>query len=333
MNQWRTQLKYDPLPALLEATDPALVYFIRRDLLDEDPEPAEQLWALPGPQKILKKQRLDGSWQRPGKPSRPPINDGLIETWRQLRFLVQQYGFTRQHPQLDRAAEFVFTCQTEDGDFRGFIGNQYASYYTGALLALLVKAGYLHDPSVERAFRWLLEMRQDDGGWTIPILTRFFDWPTVTRLTSEPVEPVEPDRTQPFSHNWTGMILRAFAAHPEYRHAPEVRHAANLYKSRFFQKDVYTSYQSADYWLRFDYPYWWNNLVAGLDTLAQIGLPADDPDIRRGLDWLIENQESSGLWASDVARADRTEKSSPRAEEKKLWVGLSICRLLKAYFA
>lgn len=333
MSHWQNQLKYDPISVLLAATDPALVYFVRRDLLSEDPGPIEQLWELPAARKILKKQRPDGSWPRPGKPSRLPINDGLIETWRQLRYLVEQYGFTRQHPQIDQAARFVFSCQAQAGDFRGFIGNQYATYYTGALLALLVKAGFRDDPPIKNAFNWLLEMRQEDGGWTIPILTRYLDWATVTRLTSEYVDPVEPDRTQPFSHNWTGMILRAFAAHPEYRHTPEVRQAASMYKARFFQKDVYTSYQSADYWLRFDYPYWWNHLVAGMDSLAKIGLPGDDPDIQRGLAWLVDHQEPTGLWALEAARADRLEKSSGRAGEKKLWVGLAICRIFKAYFA
>ena len=34
---WRTWLSYDPIPALLSAGDAALSYFVRRDLLEEDP--------------------------------------------------------------------------------------------------------------------------------------------------------------------------------------------------------------------------------------------------------------------------------------------------------
>ena len=329
MQNWQAQLKYDPIPPLLDSGDEALVYFTRRDLLGEDPGPVERLRALPGALRILKKQLADGSWPRQGEVKHPAINYGLIETWRWFRFLVYQYGFTRQHPAAERAAEFLFSCQTDEGDFRGILANQYATYYSGALLALLVKAGYVDEPPIHRAFQWLLEMRQDDGGWTVPILTRYYDWKTVIRLTSQPANPVEPDRSQPFSHNWTGMVLRAFAAHPDYRNTRETWRAAGLYKSRFFQKDVYTSYQSADYWLRFDYPFWWNSLVAGLDSLAQIGLPADDPDIRRGLDWLVEHQEASGLWAMEVARANKPGKDTPQAREKQLWVGLAICRILK----
>ena len=35
----------------------------------------------------------------------------------------------------------------------------------------LVRAGYEHSAQVEDAMRWLLSMRQDDGGWAIPART------------------------------------------------------------------------------------------------------------------------------------------------------------------
>lgn len=77
---------------------------------------------------------------------------------------MEQYGFNREHPQAQKAAEFLFSCQTEAGDIRGMLANQYATYYTGAILSLLIQAGYEDDPRVEKAFQWLLHMRQDDGG-------------------------------------------------------------------------------------------------------------------------------------------------------------------------
>jgi len=55
----------------------------------------------------------------------------------------------------------VNTCFPPDRGRRlpGFIGNQYAPYYT-ARDALLIKAGYADDPRIEKAFQWLLSMRQ-----------------------------------------------------------------------------------------------------------------------------------------------------------------------------
>jgi hypothetical protein len=233
MHIWRRKLRFDPIPALLNSGDEALRYFVRRDLLEEDAGPICRLWQLPAAQKILKKQQPDGSWDRPvGQKKHKAINYKLIETWKQFRFLVEQYGFHREDPSTERAAEFLFSCQTKDGDIRGFIANQYAIYYTGAVLSLLIKAGYEDDRRTEKGFRWLLSMRQDDLGWSGPIITHDFNGETMYRLTSEYAEPVEPDRSKPFSHNWTGMALRAFAAHSKYRKSEAAKIGARLLKSQ-----------------------------------------------------------------------------------------------------
>ena len=134
-------------------------------------------------------------------------------------------------------------------------------------------------------------------------------------------------RSKPFSHNWTGMVLRAFAVHEEYRQSKEARVAANLLLSRFFQKDSYSSYQAASYWVRFEYPYWWNNLVAALDTISLIGVPDGNQKIEEALVWLVDHQEPSGLWKTTYAKAQ--EKDTAKTREMRLWVTLAICRIMK----
>ena len=332
MNSWQNQLKFDPLAPLLASGNEAILYFVGRDLLDEQAGPVQRIWQLPEAQRLFNKQLSNGAWPRSGENKHPAINYQLIETWRQFRFLVEQYGFTRQHPQAEKAAEFLFACQTQAGDIRGFLANQYATYYTGAIMALLIQAGYADDPRIEKGFQWLLAMRQDDQGWTIPLITHKLDRVTQYRLTSEYAEPLEPDRSKPFSHNWTGMVLRAFAAHPIYRHSGTAKIAANLLKSRFFQPDSYTSYQEASYWVRFEYPFWWNNLVAALDTLSLMGFSRDDDQIKRALDWLIEHQEEDGLWKTTYAKPDGEEKRTAKARETRLWVSLAICRVFKRLY-
>ena len=325
---WRERLPYDPLPPLLEAGDAALEYFARRDLLDEDVPPVSCLWDLPGARRILRPQLADGSW--PAKSDdHPAIHYHLIETWRQFRYLVEMYGFTRADPCAERAAEFLFSCQTPEGDIRGFLANQYATYYTGAILSLLIQAGYADDPRLEKGMQWLLSMRQDDGGWSIPILTRYLDWATQYRLTSEWAEPLQPDRSQPFSHNWTGMVLRAFAAHPAYRASDAARVGAELLKSRFFQPDAYTSYQAASYWTRFDYPFWWNHLVSALDSITRIGVSSEDAQIQKALAWLAGHQQPDGLWRLDNARPPAQDKQTAKTRQTRLWVGLAVCRVLR----
>lgn len=331
MGNWQKHLKHDPLPPLLASRNEALQYFARRDLVGEQVGPVSQLWQLPEAQIILRKQLIDGSWPRSGVEKHPAINYGLIETWRNIRFLVEQYGFTREHPQAEKAAEFIFSCQTEEGDIRGILANQYATYYTGAIMSLLIQAGYADDPRIEKGFQWLLSMRQDDKGWSIPIITRKLDRATQYRLTSQYAEPVPPDRTKPFSHNWTGMVLRAFAVHPKQRKSKAAKTAARLLVSRFFQPDRYTSYKAAGYWVRFEYPFWWNNLVTALDSVSLIGLTKHDEQVSKALDWLIDHQEADGLWRVSYAKPDVRDTETARKRDTRQWVSLAICRVLKKF--
>jgi hypothetical protein len=157
------------------------------------------------------------------------------------------------------------------------------------------------------------------------MLTHKFDRETQYSLVTEQVDPVEPDREKPFSHNWTGMVLRAFAAHQAHRDSESVQKAGSLLKSRLFEKDAYNSYQAARYWVRFEYPFWWNNLVAALDTLAWLEFSGEDEQIRLGLDWLIANQQEDGLWKLNYAK--EVARDTPRNRAMRHWVGLAICRV------
>ena len=93
-------------------------------------------------------------------------------------------------------------------------------------------------------------------------------------------------------HLVTGIVVRAGRS----PRTPDTRRAAELLKSRFFCRDAYPDRAAPSYWLTFFYPHWWTDLLSALDSLAEIGFPASDPDIARGEAWSISNQEPSGLW-------------------------------------
>ncbi|MBN1570302.1 MAG: terpene cyclase/mutase family protein [Acidobacteria bacterium] len=327
MADWFRRLKYNSLSTLLSSPNRAIAYFARRDLLNEKVGPINAVWELTEPQKILRKQQPDGSWIKSAKDPDiyPPNHYSLVETFKNFRILVERYGFTKNHPSIPKAAGFLFAFQTPKGDIRGFIGNQYAPYYTGYVISLLIQAGYEGDPHIEKAFQWLLSMRQNDGGWTVPLLTHSLDRKTWIKLTSTFMEPLEPDRSQPFSHMATDMVLRSFAAHSKYRRSDEAKAAGALLKSRFFHRDAYTSYQSPKYWTRF--AFWWPNLLTSLNSLSILGFSNDDPDIMKGLNWFLENQEKDGLW-----KLESTKPANPRDYEARLWLSLNIFRLMKKVF-
>ena len=113
MADWLSQFKYSPIKPLLDSGNDAIIYFAKRDLLEEKNQSIESIWDLPEVHKIIDKQLDDGSW--PSK-AKKDINSGvkypLIETWKQLRFLIQQYEMDNTHPAIQKAAEFIFSCQS-----------------------------------------------------------------------------------------------------------------------------------------------------------------------------------------------------------------------------
>jgi hypothetical protein len=321
---WQTFLKIDPIPAILIQPDTALEYFVDKDLLEKPVQAISILWETPAAMSVIQKQQPDGSWKYPGRPSGslPGQNYSLLETYRNLRILVEVYGINQEHPVLNKAAEYIFSCQTEEGDLRGILGNQYMPYYHGAILELLIKSGYADDARVRLGLDWLLSMQQEDGGWIVP---------TQLVASNERIPeywqsaPLPPDKQKPHAHLATGMVLRAFAAHPDYHQRPEVIHAGEALKQRILLPDKYNDRKAKSYWLKFQYPFWWNNLVSSLDSLSRLGFDRKDADISRGMGWFPANQEEDGLWPTGYG-------SGRKAGENRRWVGLAICRLLKHYY-
>lgn len=319
MLDWQAALYYDPLPSLLASVDKAIVFWTGKDLLGKTGDP-NSLWALPLAQRIVSKQQADGSWQYPGgnQKIRSSENYNQIETFRNLGYLVEMFGFDTSSPVINKAADFLFSFQTSEGDIRGILGNQYTPYYTAGMLELLIKAGYTDDPRVRKAFEWLKAIRQEDGGWAIPLRTHGQKLDIIAMNSAT----LQPDRTQPFSHLVTGIVLRAYAAHPLYRNSIEAKEAGKLLLSRFFKKDSYPDRGSPDFWLSFTYPFWFTDLISATDTLSKLGFSKDEPQIQKAIRWFTVNQQDDGIWKLKTLKNQKKFNTD-------LWLSLSICRVFK----
>ncbi len=313
------RLSIDPTDRLLSAGG-ILPLFVEKHLLDLDRDTSKAALECREVRRSLRTQGADGSWPPP-KGHLPDQHARLVISYKNFRSLVHRYGLGRQVPEVAMAAEYLFSTQTEEGDLRGMIGGQYATYYTGEMLSLLIRAGYAEDDRVERGMEWLLRMRQHDGGWTIPVLTRGLSWKEISVATVGNERPIPPDPGCPSSHNWTDMVLRAFAAHPRYRNDQRARGAAELLKRSFFMPDHYRSYQEPRYWTRF--VGWWPNLLTALEILHSMGYDGNDDNVAMGISWFVGNQSGDGLWDLEEGRPGRT--------EDREWLSYRICRMLKGY--
>jgi hypothetical protein len=324
MSDWTRQLRFNPIPILVKSEDKAISYFARRDLLEQLAEPVYALWKLPKVTRLLNKQKIDGSWKYHGgkEAVRSQENYDQLETYRTLGTLVENYRFTSDHPAIQEAADFLFSFQTAEGDFRGIYGNQYTPNYSAAIMELLIKAGYDNDEQIEKGFKWLLNMRQNDGGWAIPTRTLRGEEALTFTQAMRKREPIQPDKSKPFSHLVTGIVLRAFAAHPRYRNTKEARRAAKLLKPRFFKPDTYPDRKAPSFWTKFTYPFWFTDLLSSLDSLSLLGFTSEDPHVKEALRWFIDRQQEDGLWRVQLLK-------SGRGKNLNLWVSLAVCRVFK----
>lgn len=322
MDRWLHALKFDPLPALLKSGNSAIVCFAERDLSGKTVQ-EENLWRLRVAEKILRRQNPDGSWDYPGgnESIRSRHNYDQLETYRQLGFLVEEYGFNKKHPAIQKATEYLFSFQAKEGDFRGIYGNQYTPNYSAGITELLIKAGFENDVRVQKVFEWLLSIRQKDGGWAIPLRTRNCNLETIYGDS----EIIEPDKTRPFSHMVTGVVLRAFAVHSAYRHAEEARQAGQLVISSFFKKDSYTDRAAPSFWVGFSFPFWFTDLISALDSISQLGFSKSHPQIDKALQWFVDNQQQTGTWKLRITKGQNK-------DILQLWLALAICRIFKRFY-
>jgi len=321
--EWRRHLKYDPMPQFEGVEDNALQYQVSRDLRGLNPGPVNLLWDLQPVAKILRKQQEDGSWKYPKKKTEPIEISGYkqLETFRQLGILVEKYLLNRNHPSVQRAADFLFSCQTEEGDFRGIYFNQYSPNYTAAYLEILIKAGFIDDEPIERGLQWLLSIRQDDGGWTVPLRTEYLRWEEAIRLT----EPVQPRKEKTFSQVITGVVLRPFAVHPKYSGNMDILQVGKKLASRIFKADHYIDRKAPEYWTRITFPFWFTDVLSALDTLSRLGFSTDQQSIGEAIDWFVNQQKRDGSWSLYLLKGAGDKYYS-------LWVALVICRMLKRFF-
>ena len=318
------RLRVDPTPMLVSSSNAAIAFFARRDLLGAATGPISALWDLPQARKIVAKQYADGRWRYPGGKSsvRSRRNYDQLETFRQVGILVEEFGMTKAHPAIERAAEFLFSFQTDEGDFRGIYGNQYATTYVGAITELLVKAGYAKDPRIATAFHWIRSVRQDDGGWAIPVRTVGIPFAEFVNSKRHP-HPIKPDPSKPSSHLVTGMVLRAFAADPRRGRSSQAQRAGELLASRVYRRDHYSDRGDASYWERVSFPFWFTDIVSALDTLSRLRVSAQHPQVHAAIERLANAQRPDGTFQLRLMRG--------KNKDLPYWICLSISRSLKRW--
>lgn len=303
-----------------------ILYWLKKDILEVPIEREQKnLQKYAARIRILEDQRANGGWCRKRHEGHPRWEKTyyIVETLRNA-FRLYDYGCSMELKEIQCVTDFLFSTQSKEGDFRGAYLNEYSPTYHALTLEILCLFGLDKDEKTQKAFRWLMRHRQDGGGWVIPYRTidkrelkKRYNFEAQLKL-----KPVKPDKSKPFSHLVTGMVLRALAASPHWRKSKVAQEAGKLLVSRFFKADKYEDRQLLVFWEEITYPFWATDILSSLDSLAKIGMPHDNPKIQHALDWLLQRQTSQGFWKAGFKKS---------TIEDHLWVTLSVLRVLKNF--
>lgn len=303
-----------------------ILYWLKKDIL-EVPVDREykNLKKFAARIRILKKQRPNGGWCRKKYEGNPHWEKTyyIVETLRNA-FHLYNYGCTIEDECIQKAVEFLFSTQSPEGDFRGAYLNEYAPTYHALTLEILCLYGLDKDKRTKKGFRWLINNKQNDGGWVIPYRTVDRE-KLKERYNFEAqlkTDPIKPDLSQPFSHLVTGMVLRAMAVSSTWCKSKVARKAGELLMSRFFQADKYEDRRQPSFWKEITYPFWATDILSTLDSLSKIGFDPNHEKIQQGLRWLQKQQKKEGYWEAGIPKSTL---------EDHLWVTLAVLRVIKRF--
>jgi hypothetical protein len=300
LSGWRARLASDPIPRLLREGSPSVLARIRRDLIDDSEAPGlEEVWGYPEVKALVKKMEKDGSFaaKAPEKALGSAEFATALATLRgldrladlgvrvPLDFIVGAKKSPKIPKELLKSVDFLLSTQDADGGLGALAisdspktpGKLPALHFQGWAVSALCRIGFENDPRVEKGLQFLIERRQDDGGWA---------WRGVR--TDSPA--------RPSSHLITGMVLRAFAASAARRASREARRAAELLATRFLQPDRYPDRKAPSYWEILTEPRFFTDVLDALDTVTAIGLGKENSGVRTAEAYLRSRQGADGLW-------------------------------------
>lgn len=309
---WQTLLHADPLPWLLEKSDPAVRALTLRQVLDRGPRDAElrdaQQRAMSAPpiSTLLKRQRADGSWAGPNMYG--PKYQGTH--WSNL--LLIEYGADPGDPRVKRAARRVLEdLQSEDkgGMSWVFAQDHGASCFVGNVVRYVSLAGYGADTRIEPLVQRLVrESRKYDAACVI-------------------------NGDDPCAWGYARLVW-GLAALPEPARTRDVerslRRGVEFLLSYKLERGRYPTATEPSYlWRQLSFPLFYQADVLFVLRAIDAAGAIDDPRAQPAIAWLLARQDPRGRWAGRTPYADRM---ASRVDASK-WVTLQMLTLLKHAFS
>jgi hypothetical protein len=327
MNDWKDQLKADPLPWLLEQDEanPGVRFFALRDLLDrpaDDPElaaaQAQVMRAGPVPA-ILDAQSPEGYWVKPG-PGYSPKYRGSV--WSVL--FLAQLGADGRDERVRRGIDYVFNHTQAANDAFACNGRPSTSIHClwGNMVRALLDLGCWGDERLNRAVDALARSITGDG----------YEWYRKGGV-QRPGFVCSANYGLPCG--WGAIrALWALNGVPAEERAPVVEAAIQASVDFLLSFDV----ARADYpykerinssWFKFGYPLGYvTDVLLNLEVLGEAGR-GDDPRLEEAVELVLSKQDEAGPWKLEYSYKGKMWSDIEKKGRSSKWVTLRAARALK----
>jgi hypothetical protein len=334
---WKSQLRNDSLPWLLESENPGVRYLALRDLLDLPPDDKKLKSARKSAHKegpiamILSNMEKEGYWVKPG----PGYTTKYRSTVWAMILLAQLGASASEDKRVAQACNYVLDHMAEGGQFTTTTSGAPSGTVDclqGNLCWSLMELG-CDDPHLDKAYEWMARTVTGDG------IAPMEDKDAPIRYYAYKVGPTFAcgvNNKLPCA--WGGVkVMLAFSKLPVNKKTPLIKKAIKQGVDFFFSIDPVT----AEYptrtgekpnraWWNFGFPVFYvTDLLQLAEAMVSLGY-GNDPRLFNALNNIREKQNEHGQWLMEYDYTGKTWIDFGKKKQPNKWVTLRALRVLKS---
>jgi hypothetical protein len=332
---WKSALKADPVPWLLEEENPSVRYFTLVDIEGLNPLDKQalsckkEIMARGVVPRILSRQREGGYWEKREDFYERTKYRGTV--WQLI--ILAELGAAGDDERIKKACEFVLRI-SQDRQSGGFSyrGNEASGGYhscvlpclTGNMVWSLIRMGYIDDRRTQQGINWITTYQRFDDGVVRPPRA----WPYEKR---------EACWGRHSCHMGVVKALKALAEIPEETRSQEVNatieHAAEYFlRHHVFKRSHDLTRVAKPKWVRFGFPTIWDSdALEVLGLLVRLGYK--DPRLQEAVNLVLAKQDEQGRWYLENTYNGRVQVNIEQKGRPSKWVTLHALKALRGFFS
>lgn len=331
MNDWKSKLKADPIPWLLEEDNPSVRYLTLVEILDRPPQNPEvqeakkKIMSEGVVPQILEKMHPDGYWEATERFYTAKYKGtvwqiiALAELWAdgQDERIQAARDFLLEHSQDPESGGFAYQYSRKAG---GGSHSAVIPCLTGNLVYALIKMGYFNNPRVQHGVDWITRFQR-------------FDDQTPNPPTGWPYDRFQMCWGKHTCHMGAVKALKALAEIPARKRSAAIRQtvaagAEYLLQHHLFKRSHDLTQVSRPGWLRFGYPLMYQtDILEILGILTRLGYW--DERMEDALDIVISRQKENGRWILQQTFNGRYQVNIEVKGKPSKWITLHALRVLR----